>query len=159
MNRYCGWRGCAICHKRYCVTHSGLDAGRTIRHDICVKIYRQACTALLLGALGLLPACKPQGPNIAKLNELQRRNADLHEEIAEMYALIHRAGADTPGLAEQLDALAHEEKLAYENLAVLKNKETELRLRRIELEGRLETFRTTFNELQKQVAASHSVQP
>lgn len=130
-----------------------------MRHDIRVKIQPQACTILLLGALALLTACKPQGPNIAKLNELQRRNNDLHAEIAEMYALIHRAGADTPGLAEQLDALANEEKLAYENLALLKNKETQLRLRRIELEGRLEAFRTTFNELQKQVAASHTAQP
>lgn len=154
MNPYGGWRGCAFCHKRYGVTHYGLDAAHIMRHDIGVKIYCRPCTALLLGALALLPACEQQGTNIAKLNELQRRNAALRMEIADMHALIQRAGADVPGLADQLDALSREERLAYENRSVLKAKETDLRLRRIELEGRLETFRTTFNELQKQISTS-----
>lgn len=141
------------------MTHYKLDAGVRLRHDICVKIHSQACTALLLGVLALLPACKPQGPNIAKLKDVQRRNADLHQEIAEMHALIQRVGEDIPGLADRLDERTREERQAYERLIALKQKETELRLRRIELEGRRDAFRSTFKSLQSQVAASTTEQP
>lgn len=125
-----------------------------MRHDSGVKVF--TLTALLLGAIALLPACKPQGPNIAELSELQRRNALLRQEIAHMQATIRRAGEDVPGLAEQVTAREKEVAQAYENLKNLKSQETEVRMRRVELEGRLDSFRSSFRELQSQIAASSS---
>ena len=43
---------------------------------------------------------------------------------------------------------------AYETLKALKAQETEVRMRRIELEGRLESFRESFRELQNRIVAS-----
>lgn len=128
-----------------------------MRHDSGVKVF--TLTALLLGAIALLPACKPQGPNIAELSELQRRNALLRQEIAHMQATIRRAGEDVPGLAEQVTAREKEVAQAYENLKNLKSQETEVRMRRVELEGRLDSFRSSFRELQSQIAASSSSAP
>lgn len=156
MNRCSGLQSCAPSNKRYSVTHYELDERLCIRHDSGVKIFPTACTLLLPGALALFSACKPQGPNIAELNELQRRNAELRQEIADMRARIRRAGDDVPGLAEQLEARDKEVTQAYENLKALKKQETDIRMRRIELEGRLDAFRSTFRELQSQIAAASS---
>lgn len=119
-----------------------------------MSVKKVSAICVLLGALALTPACKPQGPNIAELSELQRRNARLRLEIARMQALIRQAGEDVPGLADQLDSRNKEVVQAYENLKNLKTQETEMRMRRIELEGRLDAFRSTFRELQSQVAAA-----
>lgn len=119
-----------------------------------VKNTSTAC--ILLAALALVPACKPQGPNMSELSELQQRNAQLRSEIAAMEALIRRAGEDTPDLADKLDARYKELVQAYENYKKLKEQETEIRMRRIELEGRLDAFRSTIREAQKQVADSSS---
>ena len=124
-----------------------------------MKISPTVCACSLIGALALLPACKPQGPNIAELNELQRRNAILRQEIADMQALIRRAGEDVPGLADQLEAREKEVAQTYDHLKELKSQETEVHMRRIELEGRLDAFRSTFRELQSQIAASSKPQP
>lgn len=119
-----------------------------------VKKTSTAC--ILLAALALLPACKPQGPNMDELSELQQRNAQLRREIADMQALIRRAGEDVPDLADRLDARYKEVVQAYENYKNLKEQETEIRMRRIELDGRLDAFRSTIREIQLQVAASSS---
>lgn len=113
-------------------------------------------TYLLLGAMALMASCKPQGVNMEELAELQARNTQLHQEIARMQELIRRAGADMPDLPEQLDARNREVVQAYENLKRLKTQETEVQMRRIELEGRLETFRAQFQELQNQVVTTPS---
>ena len=141
------------------MTHYELDARVKIRDDSAVKISPTVCACSLIGALALLPACKPQGPNIAELNELQRRNAILRQEIADMQALIRRAGEDVPGLADQLEAREKEVAQTYDHLKELKSQETEVHMRRIELEGRLDAFRSTFRELQSQIAASSKPQP
>ena len=109
---------------------------------------------ILLCALALIPACKPQGIDTAKLNQLQARNAQLRQEIAEMENTIRRAGEDTPDLAETLEARNKEVVQAYENLKKLKTQETEMHMRRIELEGRLDAFRANFQEMQNQVVSS-----
>lgn len=123
-----------------------------------MKVFHPACAALVMGALALLSACNPQGSEITelKLKERQSYNAMLRREIANMEATIRRAGDDVPGLAEQLEARSREEKQAYETIKALRSKETEIRLRRIELEKRLDAFQSTFRELQSQVAAINS---
>lgn len=119
-----------------------------------MKIYRPAYAALLSVLPALVIACKPQTPNLEKINELQHRNAALRQEIADMESLIKRAGADVPDLPEKLAAQAAEESRAYEKKTAMQAKETELRLRRIELESRLENFRTTFKGLQDQISTT-----
>ena len=105
---------------------------------------------LLLAGIG----CKPQGTNIDKLTELQRRNAALRQEIAEMKNLIRRAGEDDPQLQDQIERRNKEVAHAYETLKALKAQETEVSMRRIELEDRLDSFRETFRELQDRVISS-----
>lgn len=104
--------------------------------------------------MALMCACNPQGPNIAELSEMQKRNAELRQEIAEMRALIRRAGEDVPELADQIEARTREVAQAYKTLETLKAQETEIRMRRIELEGRLDAFRGAFREMQTQVVAA-----
>ncbi len=111
-------------------------------------------TLLLVGV-----GCKPQGPNIEKLTELQRRNAALRQEIAAMKNLIRRAGEDDPQLQEQIEQRNREVTQAYETLKALKTQETEVQMRRIELEGRLDSFRETFRELQNRVVSSVRSEP
>lgn len=125
-----------------------------------VKKYRLRYSLFtLVGALALLLSCKPQGVNMEELEELQARNTKLHQEIAQMKETIRRAGADIPDLAETLEARNREVVQAYENLKRLKTQETEVQMRRIELEGRLEAFRAQFQEMQNQVVSTPTQQP
>lgn len=91
---------------------------------------------------------------MAELKELQARNAQLRQEIAQMENTIRRAGDDMPDLAEQLEARNREVVQAYEALKKLKAQETEVHMRRLELEGRLDAFHASFQELQKQASST-----
>ena len=71
-----------------------------------------------------------------------------------MNQLIRQAGEDVPDLADQLEARKKEVVAAYETLKKLRGQEADVRMRRIELEGRLEIFRSKFQSLQSQVAPS-----
>ncbi len=113
-----------------------------------VIIWICACVACVV------TACKPQGPNIQKLTDMQKRNAELRKEIAEMKSRIQQAGEDVPNLQEQIDARNKEVVQAYETLKALKAQETEISMRRIELEGRLDSFRESFRELQNGIVTS-----
>ena len=141
------------------LTNSMLDANSKIRQDGVVK-RRTIVGFLMLLAVALLSSgCKPQGPNIEELTELQKRNASLRREIADMQMLIRRAGEDVPNLQDQIDARNQEVVQAYETLKQLQAQETDVRMRRIELEGRLDRFRETFRSLQSQVLSSNKSQP
>ncbi len=110
---------------------------------------------MMLGILLLVGAgCKPQGPDIDKLTELQRRNAELRREIADMKKLIQHAGEKDPQLQNQIAQRNKEVAQAYETLKALKAQETEVSMRRIELESRLDSFRETFRELQNHIVSS-----
>ncbi len=67
---------------------------------------------------------------------------------------ILQAGEDVPNLQEQIDTRNKEVVQAYETLKALKAQETEVSMRRIELEGRLDSFRESFRELQNRVVAT-----
>lgn len=115
---------------------------------------------LVAGAVALmsLVACKPQAPDMERLSSLQRNNAELRREIARMHALIRQAGEDTPELQQQIDHRNGEVVAAYKQMEALREKETELKMRRIELESRLDTFRDTFARLQNEIA-SQNIRP
>lgn len=71
-----------------------------------------------------------------------------------MKSRIQQAGEDVPNLQEQIDARNKEVVQAYETLKALKAQETEISMRRIELEGRLDSFRESFRELQNGIVTS-----
>lgn len=96
---------------------------------------------------------------MAELGELQARNTQLRQEIADMENTIRRAGEAMPDLADQLEARNKEVVQAYENLKKLKAQETEVRMRRIELESRLDAFRANFQEMQHKAVSAPKPQP
>ncbi|MBQ1961060.1 MAG: hypothetical protein II349_06020 [Akkermansia sp.] len=107
-------------------------------------------------ALTAIAACKPQAPDMERLSSLQRNNAELRREIARMHALIRQAGEDTPDLQQQIDRRNGEVVAAYKQMEALRERETELKMRRIELESRLDSFRDTFARLQNEIAAQNT---
>lgn len=135
------------------MTHYRLDANAEISHYMRVK--KLLPLILIVGApAALTPACKPQGVNMAELKQLQARNAQLRQEIAQMETTIRRAGDDIPDLADQLEARNREVVQAYEALQKLKAQETEVHLRRLELEKRLDDFHANFQAMQKQAVST-----
>ncbi len=105
-----------------------------------------------LACLAFLPGCKPQAPDMEKLSAIQQHNAELRQEISRMQALIFQAGEDTPGLQEQIDRRNNDVADDYRQMEALRARETELKMRRIELEGRLNQLRDSFRQLQNDLA-------
>lgn len=135
-----------------------LDWRAQIRQYGSVK---KSCTIALVlqAALALLSACKPQETNTAALKAIQNRNAELSREIADMQNTIRRVGSMDPGLPERLDSLIKEEVQAIERYTELKEQEEAAHMRRIDLEGRLDAFRSTVRELQSKVVSTSTPQP
>lgn len=106
--------------------------------------------------LATMTACKPQAPDMERLSALQRNNAELRKEIARMQTLIRQAGEDTPELQQQIERRNSEVVAAYKQMEALREKETELKMRRIELESRLDSFRDTFARLQNEIAVQNA---
>lgn len=73
-----------------------------------------------------------------------------------MHALIRFAGEDIPELPQQIDRRNSEVVAAYKQMEALREKETELKMRRIELESRLDSFRDTFTRLQNEIAVQNT---
>lgn len=140
------------------LTQKMLDANGVMTEYRCVKT--RFSVWLVAGAVALtaMVACKPQAPDMERLSALQRNNAELRKEIARMHALIRQAGADTPDLQQQIDRRNSEVVAAYKQMEALREKETELKMRRIELESRLDSFRDTFTRLQNEIAVQN-IQP
>ena len=72
-----------------------------------------------------------------------------------MHALIRQAGEDSPELPQQIERRNSEVVAAYKQMEALREKETELKMRRIELESRLDSFRDTFARLQNEIAVQN----
>ncbi len=100
----------------------------------------------------MIMGCKPQAPDLERLSALQRHNAELRKDIARMQLLVRQAGADVPELPQQIERRNSEVVAAYKQMEALREKETELKMRRIELESRLDSFRDTFARLQNEIA-------
>lgn len=85
---------------------------------------------------------------------MHEQNETLRQDINRMQALIEQAGEDVPGLAEQITAAESEAAVHIKELDALDSRETQLRLRTIELQDRLDAFRASFRMMQSEIANS-----
>lgn len=107
-------------------------------------------SAVAAAALCCLTACGPKATNPEQLRVVHEQNAQLAQEIAKMQALIKQAGEDVPGLPDQIAAKEAEMASAIKELDDLNRRETEMKLRAIELQDRLDAFRTAFRNMQNE---------
>ncbi len=112
---------------------------------------------LLLPAL-VLPllstSCGPRSSNPHQMSALHEQNTLLRDEIARMETLIRQAGDDVPGLADQIAQREQEVKTAVDELCRLTERETQLKLRALRLQGRLDAFQHSFTQMQKDLTQS-----
>ncbi len=98
--------------------------------------------------------CGPRSANPHQMSALHEQNTLLRDEIARMETLIRQAGEDVPGLAEQIAQREQEVKVAVDELCRLTERETELKLRALRLQGRLDAFQHSFTQMQKDLTNS-----
>lgn len=110
--------------------------------------------SLSLAALALtaLVGCAPKTTDPEQLRAIHEQNAELRQEIAHMQGLIEQAGEDIPDLQDQITAKEAEIAAAIRELEELSRKETDMRLRVIELRDRLDAFRASFRMMQNEIA-------
>lgn len=102
-----------------------------------------------------LSSCYPQVDNPEQLRQAYEQNAALRQKIAQMQQVIKQAGDIEPGLAESIEAKEQELANSLNELKRLKHKQTEARLRIIQLQDRLDAFRSNFRILQSETANLH----
>lgn len=134
-----------------CLTHSVLDAERKITDDGGVKKILFSIGATAVGSL-LLIGCDSRTPNPEQLSLLHQQNAQLNKQINAMQALIEQAGEDIPNLAEQIKNKEAEVAEAIKEVDDLNRRESEMKLRVIELQDRLDAFRDSFRRMQDEIA-------
>ena len=103
-------------------------------------------------AAALLSACAPKTTDPEQLRAIHEQNAELRQEIAQMQGLIEQAGEDVPDLQDQITAKEAEIAAAIRELDELDRRETDSRLRIIELQDRLDAFRASFRMMQNEIA-------
>ncbi len=128
-----------------------LDAHPAAADNGCVKF---PLPQLLLSA-ALLPVlvagCGPRSANPHQVTALHNQNTTLREQIARMEALIRKAGPEDPALAARIAQREQEVQLANEELCRLTEQETELKIRALRLQGRLDAFQHSFTQMQKEL--------
>ena len=102
-----------------------------------------------------LSSCYPQADNPEQLRQAHEQNANMRREIASMHKLIKQAGETAPVNAETITAKEQELAKTLNELKELKRKQTEAKLRVIQLQDRLDAFRTSFRMLQAETANLH----
>lgn len=119
-----------------------------------VKILSFLPVLCVLGAAAWLPmsGCTPKTTDPEQLRAIHEQNAELRSEIAQMQGLIKEAGEDVPNLNEQIADKEAEIAAAIRELDELDRKETDMRLRVIELQDRLDAFRAAFRMMQNEIA-------
>ena len=100
----------------------------------------------------LMSGCAPKTTDPEQLRAIHEQNAELRSEIAQMEGLIKEAGEDVPNLNEQIADKEAEIAAAIRELDELDRKETDMRLRVIELQDRLDAFRAAFRMMQNEIA-------
>lgn len=83
------------------------------------------------------------------------QNAALQQEILRMQQLIKEAGDIEPGLAESITEKEQNLTNALNELKKLKRQQAESKIRVIELQDRLDAFRSNFRLLQSETANLH----
>lgn len=119
-----------------------------------VKIFSFSLIAVAVaaGALPLFSGCAPKTTDPEQLRAIHERNAELRHEIAQMEGLIQQAGDPIPDLDDQIAAKETEIAAAIRELDELSRRETDMRLRVIELQDRLDAFRASFRMMQNDIA-------
>lgn len=102
-----------------------------------------------------LSSCYPQADNPEQIRLAHEQNAAMRKELIRMQQLIKQAGDIEPGLAETIEAKEHELTAALNELKQLKRRQTEAKLRVIQLQDRLDAFRSNFRMLQSETANLH----
>lgn len=102
-----------------------------------------------------MSSCNPQTPDPEQLRLAHEQNAALRQEIIRMEQLIKQAGDVQPGLADIIESKEQALAAALNELTTLKRKETEAKLRVIELQDRRDAFRSNFRVLQSETANLH----
>lgn len=130
---------------------------KDIYQDVGVNrfISTLSLSAVLLTATAV-SSCGPQAADPDKLRAVHEQNAELRREISRMQALIKHAGEETPGLDEEIEKKEAEITAALNTLNDLNRKETDTKLRVIELQDRLEAFRSSFRIMQEELAHKRS---
>lgn len=113
-----------------------------------LPVFGVLCAAVLLPLSG----CTPKTTDPEQLRAIHEQNAALRSEIAQMQGIIKEAGEDVPNLHEQIAEKEAEIAAAIRELDELDRQETDMRLRIIELQDRLDAFRATFRMMQNEVA-------
>lgn len=117
-----------------------------------VKPLLTACA--VLGAAAAV-SCAPKTTSPEQLRAVHEQNAELRKEIATMEKTIARAGAeDDASVAEDISRKELRLADAVRRLDATNARETEMKLRVIELQDRLSAFRASFRLLQSEIANS-----
>lgn len=118
-----------------------------------LSTFSRLCTCAVLSVA--LSSCYPQADNPEQLRQAHEQNANMRREIASMHKLIKQAGETAPVNAETITAKEQELARTLNELKELKRKQTEAKLRVIQLQDRLDAFRTSFRMLQSETANLH----
>lgn len=113
------------------------------------KLLFSACLAAFVAAGA---GCAPKTTNPEQLRVVHEQNARLVKEITQMQALIEQAGEDVPNLQDQITAKEAEVAAAIKELDELNHRESDMKLRGIELRDRLDGFRTAFRRMQNEIS-------
>lgn len=103
----------------------------------------------------MLSSCYPQTDNPEQLRLAHEQNAVLRKEIVRMQQIVKQAGDIEPGLAESIEAKEKELTATLNELKQLKRQQTDAKLRVIQLQDRLDAFRSNFRLLQSETANLH----
>lgn len=131
------------------MTQKRLDAGRALGENGRVKPLMTVCTVLAAAAAA---SCAPKTTSPEQLRAVHEQNAELRKEVASMEKVISRAGEESPDLTDSITLKEEQLADAVRRLDEANARETELKLRVIELQDRLSAFRASFRMLQNEIA-------
>ncbi len=97
-----------------------------------------------------LNCCAPQTDNPEQLRLAHEQNAAMRQELVRMQQLIKQAGEPDSTLTGTIETREQELADALNQLKEIKRQETEAKLRTIELQDRLDAFRSAFRVLQSE---------
>lgn len=97
-----------------------------------------------------LSCCAPQTDNPEQLRLAHEQNAAMRLELVRMQQLIKQAGEPDSTLTGTIETREQELADALNQLKEIKRQETEAKLRTIELQDRLDAFRSAFRVLQSE---------
>ena len=122
---------------------------------VIVKAFHTAQLVLPAALCLFVMGCKPQAPDLERQRTIEKHNEQLSSEISDMHKRIREAGEINPGLRETIDERRQAVNQALSRKAELRRRETTLKLRVIELESRLKTFRDEFKSLQSKAVSQN----